>query len=475
MAWFGLFSRAVGPPGRGSHGPLAAATVVCVVALVGLTLLTVLRGAHPAAPHLRRGSSPLIPGESSGLGGGRPGRTWQPTLRLDSDVPADGAIPVVASSGAPPVRIPNYARVDLRAAVSGAPAVAGAVAKHGVPPSKYWHWERGDYLDREWWRWGNASVQALQRGHPSTPGVPPPGCAVYINHLYRYIFVRNLFSAGTFFEDILGGECHNQLGDKPTCGYVLANEAANMDEERAKRLWQEYTVFTLVSNPWKRAAAVYQFLKANPAKRTGSATCVQHPWETFARDPNVFGRACQYHGCCRLPDNPAFEHQLVMSDSRCATNLGHQSAVDYVVREDALAEDLPPLLAELNKNADAGAEEILLHEVPDDRPRTHTAEQAPRDPHQPKPKLSWHWNLAWADMYTHSDPAVFTHVAMFYAEDIKFFKYPMPPVRGEGGAAAEAEAETEAHLHPLPDQEEPFCAGSEGKRWRTSTHSALPL
>ncbi len=43
---------------------------------------------------------------------------------------------------------------------------------------------------------------------------------------------------GTFFEDVLGGECRNRRTDKPTCGHILANEQANMDEERAKKLWQ---------------------------------------------------------------------------------------------------------------------------------------------------------------------------------------------------------------------------------------------
>lgn len=56
------------------------------------------------------------------------------------------------------------------------------------------------------------------------------------------------------------------------------------------------------------------------------------------------------------------------------------------MREDHLAEDLPPLLAELNKNAEAGAEEIVLAQVPDDRTGAHSQE-APRDPHQPKPKV----------------------------------------------------------------------------------------
>lgn len=473
MDWFNLYARGAsrGIVAGKRLGPLAAATACATAALVALSLFAALRTSHPATPYLRGPGGAPLSLDTSGLGGRKRHAVWQPTLRSDPAVPAGGEIPSL-DDGSATISRPKYSDVDLLDAVVAGPELAGRVAKHGVTPSKYWHWMRSDHLDREWLRWGNSSVEALQRGHPTTPGVPPPGCAVYVNHLYRYIFVRSLFSSNTFFDDILGGECRGELGDKPTCGQVLANEAANMDEERAKRLWQEYTVFTVTSNPWKRAAAVYQFLKANPAKQTGRSSCVQHSWDVFVKDPNVFGRQCQFSGCCRLPDNTAFEHQLVMSDSRCVTNLGHQSALDYIVREDSLATDLPPLIAELNKNAEAGAEEIVLAEVPDDNPH-HGAPERERqvgEPHSARQKLAWHWNPAWANMYTRDGSAAFSFVAMYYADDVKFFQYKMPRVQPatEGGAA-------DFPLVTLLDREEAFCSGREGKVFRTSTRAAQLL
>lgn len=92
----------------------------------------------------------------------------------------------------------RYALPDMVRTVSASPGLHGLVNKVGYTPSKYWHYIRNDNLVREWWRWGNNTVDSLHQGLPTTPGVPPPGCVVYINHLYRYIFIKNIFTTSEF-------------------------------------------------------------------------------------------------------------------------------------------------------------------------------------------------------------------------------------------------------------------------------------
>ena len=209
------------------------------------------------------------------------------------------------------------------------------------------------------------------------------------------------------------------------------------------------------------------FLQANPPVSPPLHMCRSHSWETFVRDPNVFGRDCEYHGCCRIPINPTFEQQLTMAESRCSTNLGHQardrrppsppcgipypvcsiealfaprgaehersvrapfpqSSVDFVLRESALPEDLPELVENLNKNANANADSIVLKEVSESQPGGYPV------PRGRKP--AWHWDDQWADLYTQDNSKAFTFISMFFADDLKFFQYPLPATLKDGSA-----------------------------------------
>mmetsp|Transcript_23922 Transcript_23922/g.66396 ORF Transcript_23922/g.66396 Transcript_23922/m.66396 type:complete len:466 (+) Transcript_23922:314-1711(+) len=380
----------------------------------------------------------------------------EPRQNYHHRVPQGGI--VTAAHGGAKISMPIYASHAMREALGKSPKLHGLVNKVGVTPPKYWHHSREEHLIKEWWRWGNNTLDSLFKGYPTNPGVPPPGCQVFINHLYRYIYIRNIFSSGNFFEEVLGGECLNRLGDKPTCGNILANEHANMDEERARKLWQDYFVFTVASNPWKRAVSVYNFLQAYPPKHHSG--CSTPPWSVFVKDPNVFGRQCEFSGCCRIPENPTFEHQLVMSDARCITNLGHQSAADFILREDHMEEDLPVLVEHLNKYAHSSADEIVLKEVPPHEPSPYRS----RGHHE---KMTWYWDEQWVGMYTEDDAKSFTFIAMYYADDIKFFQYPLPAAMSTpvDKALDDDNSHTASHRSS-------FCSGANGQRYTTQVQSA---
>ena len=110
----------------------------------------------------------------------------------------------------------SYKPQDIRRIVQSDSTLQGLVNKVGITPTKYWHWSRKDLLLREWWRWGNNTLDSLHRGYPTTPGVPPPGCMIYINHLYRYIYVRNVFSSSALPPDATCRDDPVQFTPSPT-------------------------------------------------------------------------------------------------------------------------------------------------------------------------------------------------------------------------------------------------------------------
>lgn len=106
---------------------------------------------------------------------------------------------------------------------------------------------------------GDAFTCAQAR-HPPTPF---PGCHVFVNHAYRFIYIRSPKSASTSIVDVLG-ECGNSR--------TAAHEAAScmkhswegaMTVEEIERVWKDYFVFGFVRNPWKRAYSLYKYLHSD--------------------------------------------------------------------------------------------------------------------------------------------------------------------------------------------------------------------
>jgi hypothetical protein len=108
-------------------------------------------------------------------------------------------------------------------------------------------------------RSGSAFTCAAAR-HPPTPF---PGCHVFVNHAYRFIYIRSPKSASTSIVDVLG-ECGNTRTAAhlaPSCMKHSWEGALSVEE--IERVWKDYFVFGFVRNPWKRAYSLYKYLHSD--------------------------------------------------------------------------------------------------------------------------------------------------------------------------------------------------------------------
>ena len=86
---------------------------------------------------------------------------------------------------------------------------------------------------------------------------------MFVNHEYRFIYVRSPKSASTSIVDVLG-ECGNARTAghaKPSC--MKHSWEGAMTVEQIEKVWKEYFVFGFVRNPWKRAYSLYKYLHSD--------------------------------------------------------------------------------------------------------------------------------------------------------------------------------------------------------------------
>jgi len=110
---------------------------------------------------------------------------------------------------------------------------------------------------------GVASGAAFTCAAARHPPTPFPGCHVFVNHAYRFIYIRSPKSASTSIVDVLG-ECGNErtaAHASPSC--MKHSWEGAMSPAEIGRVWRDYFVFGFVRNPWKRAYSLYKYLHSD--------------------------------------------------------------------------------------------------------------------------------------------------------------------------------------------------------------------
>eukprot|EP00775_Hariotina_reticulata_P010221 gene10221-10381_t len=113
---------------------------------------------------------------------------------------------------------------------------------------------------------GLASADSYSCAAADHPPHPFPGCHVFVNHQYKYIYIRSPKSASTSIVNMMG-ECTNTntRGHNASTCMVLHFYWNSTDLMRANinNIWKDYFVFGFVRNPWRRAYSLYRYLHSN--------------------------------------------------------------------------------------------------------------------------------------------------------------------------------------------------------------------
>jgi hypothetical protein len=193
----------VAPPADAVFEPLAAAVAALQSKAAGAVLEM---GSTPRTQQKQPDASKLASGASAAnMASAR-------TLREDgltSSAGAAGGVPFVSAA----VGVAGSADALLRR-----PSVHGHVAKAGVTDLRAWQSEHSDARLDSFLGWrlnrtraggpGAASADSYTCAAADHPPLPFPGCHVFINHKYKYIYIRSPKAASTSIVNVLG-ECNN--------------------------------------------------------------------------------------------------------------------------------------------------------------------------------------------------------------------------------------------------------------------------
>lgn len=193
---------------------------------------------------------------------------------------------------------------------------------------------------------------------------PVPACHLYVDHRYRILYIRNTKTAGTSISSTLGMKenpmaclnpewCYAKCKGKRVCMEYL------WDEKVLRRVFQEYTVFAFVRNPWSRAISSWHHIH-----KYGLRQECQDGFAKFAEVPSAYGAKClAYQGkCCRKRFGWILEH--IEPQARCLFTADGRPVVDFIGRVENVDEDLQALLALINSRRPMGTEALSAPPLP---------------------------------------------------------------------------------------------------------------
>ncbi|KAG2493051.1 hypothetical protein HYH03_008714 [Edaphochlamys debaryana] len=221
------------------------------------------------------------------------------------------------------------------------PAKLRDVEKKGMIPVDRWDEKSFNFEPFHQWVLNSSVYQRkVSRNYPmSYP------CGVWANHHYKFIFIRNRKAASTTVTDNFD-KCHYKTADPTKCMEVVSVERLKELNLDPARMWSEYFVFSTSRNPWARAGSSFDYCSTKWAKQEGA--CRQPPFSSFCRDPSILGKISNLFHCF---DRVGMYHDYYHTEpvAPCLTTAEGLPAVDFIIRYEALAEDLPEAIRLINE------------------------------------------------------------------------------------------------------------------------------
>eukprot|EP00210_Caulerpa_lentillifera_P000405 g395.t1 len=229
--------------------------------------------------------------------------------------------------------------------VFGTSGVRGFVTKGGMLPPVYFTGSDREIRVAGFNRWLNNYINGTFVSHAPTPY---PHCQVYINHHYKFIWIKGHKVAGTAMRAPLGSLCGDTWKVGPNVSFEYCSEPLfrqkNVTVSDIAKWWKEYFVFGIVRNPYTRFASAAEYLRL-----WFDAECDDRPqFKDICLDPYVEVRFCKTRTCCF--DN-AVEHHYrhFMDQSSCLFTDALMPAVDYLGETETLEKDFEEIIQEINR------------------------------------------------------------------------------------------------------------------------------
>lgn len=188
--------------------------------------------------------------------------------------------------------------------------------------------------------------------HPgfSHPPTPFPYCQVYINHIYKFIWIKGHKVASTSMRKPLGWLCEDHWrvpkgANFTYCSQPLFNDP-NAKAEQIEKWWKEYFVFAVVRNPFTRFSSAHEYISPMlPSK------CDSPVFSETCKDIYLQSKTCWRQHCC--PNSTAIHHIRHIADqSSCMLTRDLSFAVDFIGEMENLDTDLQVILDTINNRKD---------------------------------------------------------------------------------------------------------------------------
>eukprot|EP01026_Neomeris_dumetosa_P072881 TRINITY_DN7440_c0_g1_i6.p1 TRINITY_DN7440_c0_g1~~TRINITY_DN7440_c0_g1_i6.p1 ORF type:complete len:428 (+),score=16.72 TRINITY_DN7440_c0_g1_i6:133-1284(+) len=232
--------------------------------------------------------------------------------------------------------------------ISSIPRIRGRVEKKGMLPLDKWLTTSNNvhlnklfqYIDTKEIEYNNDSL--VQKGEivDGSLRVPMSGpCAVFVNHKYKFIFIKNPKVAGTSIWGYFGWICKDDMAPEKVGNCFEKADLEHMPFEEVEKLWSEYTVFATSRNPFARGASAYKYLLGR--RKSNKTECSNPSFELFSQFPFVIGLQTRQFDCIENHQHDFFH---VENQAQCLMTANGESAVDFIVSMENLGEDFQQLL-----------------------------------------------------------------------------------------------------------------------------------
>ena len=237
------------------------------------------------------------------------------------------------------------------------PIRPGPQEKAGMVPEVYWKRDKSNVRKELFESWLFRYIHHNLLVHPI---VPYPTCQVYINHEYKFIWIKGHKVGSTALREPLGWLCDDHWKIPPDAKFDHCSHAMwrqSITTEDAVKYWREYFVFGVMRNPYDRFASAFEYIRASASSGACEKEIQKLSFENVCQDPYLHTLHCALGQCWCSTHH--FRH--FMPQTPCLLTESLLPAVDYLADISTLDADLEWILENINARRDKSLPALELN------------------------------------------------------------------------------------------------------------------